>query len=169
MRKNGYGRGQFVQIYHEGFLYKGKELYSLFMQLSEVSADIPYFDPVFDPVTKDCDTSRIFAVPPEKFKQGAKFVPEGFCLGKVGFTGLGIGDGEVPHNPPLVTPQSPTWSQPQVHWETAFRDPATGKRTRGPDPFEIYGSTEAYSDVFEIPHGLILRNSDGTPKFANQT
>lgn len=161
-RTIGYGLGLFVAIWHEK-----AQLYTSYSHLSGIGPSIPYLAPVKE--GNNWQPRAALYVPVNTFKQQARAIKRGELIGYIGYTGLRLSYEETPNNPPTVDPKTQkTWDPhgAHLHWEVYTRTPNGAKKDLRLDPFGIKGKREQYADVFRKASGLILPNSDGSPRFA---
>lgn len=140
-----YGLGNFIQIYIptiNRFVQLG--------HLSEIDPTIPFSMPVEE--SGDWQPTN-HTLPASEIVKNSAYVPvkKGQPLGRVGYSGLGLGyeDYRAGEKRPLIIDpnQYKSWDEPHVHLEEFYRDQKTGTKGWQRDPYGIYLTAEYYPDT----------------------
>jgi murein DD-endopeptidase MepM/ murein hydrolase activator NlpD len=149
-----YGGGYFVQIYNPDI-----KRFVLLAHLSHIAPSIPFSPPEYE---EDFDNWKathedipIDEIPNSRY---VKFVHAGEPIGKVGTSGLGLGD-HVEYTAGSNEPQDlsqtdhPSWDEPHLHFEEYSREfmdkseEKYGKKIWQRDPYAIYSTYPDYPTV----------------------
>lgn len=123
--------------------------------LSDIDPAIPFSPPVYNPKTDGWDpTNYQFMISQIDINTNIVPVKKGQVIGKVGFSGLALGDSD-----------KESWDEPHIHFEEFYIDQETGQKGWQRDPYALYDTFERYNIGKMGLSPLWLLDQNNLPQF----